>query len=1239
MKNQFKASVAALLMAVGMPSTWAASFSPGNVVVYRYNGGVTAGSAGSVSLLELKPDGSLVQTLPLASSGPEALTSSDTRSEGLLNRSADGKCLAVPGYGAAAGTAAVATAAGVARRVVLLGPAGTQVGGVTFASSGAGAFQGDSIRGAVSSDCSQVWASGAGSSTTRGLWYAPSGGATTTNVQLSNVNAQGIQIAAGQLYTAFAGGGTLSKIGNGLPTAAPVTATPLPGMPSNNIRGVALLKLGSGASAVDTAYVANNGASTPAIEKYSYDGTAWVAKGRLPLVGAHGLLALDTGAGQVALFAAGSDGYVYRVFDRSGPTGVLTGSLTSIAAVNSAQSPPERLFGIALTPEASLPASAPNAPTNPTTAPTANGFIAQWQAPAAGAPVAWYVLELSSDSFATVAAEYVVSAGSSTLSQPVTGLASGTYSFRVRAVNSRGGSANLTYGGTISLQPPAIAGLPNQMALSGVIGDATDSAATRGLTFQVSDAQDAAASLTVDAASSNTAVVPLSGLQMSRSGDAVTLRILPGDVGYADITVNVTNSRGLSAARTLRYAASRALSATADTRWYSGRSDGSTGTLLNGGALMLVGDDEAPAADASGQPLPGGNALWAYARDASGAPSALPAIDPALGLGNSGSCSLPGLTGIVNCKTDGEVDLEASMRVGNRLYVTGSHSNNKSGNSRADRWRLFAADVTEGATPALEVKGYYRWLREDIRAWDTANGNRFGLVASSNGGSIPESESLDGFSIEGLSSSPDNGAAWFGFRAPLVPAPGQPAPAHADAMGRHYALIVQVANYDALATANGGGSAGSAQFGAPIWLDLGGRGIREIARNANGEYLIIAGPPGGSTGVAPKDFRLYSWDGSVDSNGLATNLRLRNTSLAALNPRVTGCSPEGFAELPTNMAAGGPAGLISDCGDAVFYGDDTVAKDLAFNEWKKFRSDGVVLDALATAALTVKVSEASGMSGTVTASQTGQFHWVVLRASAAAPSLEQVIAGQDGAGVPSAFAGQLSVTAGVPAVIEAAGLSASESYRLYGVVVAGDTPGVLASAPLQRLALGEQGGSQAVLSGDHGWVFAPVGTGPMESGGWIAARGAPKSPPSLPPGYSFPYGLLDFVAVNGEAGSMLTASFALPSPVPQGAVLLKYGATADEPQAHWYMLPEGAEGQPGSYSLSQDRKTLTLRIADGGLGDSALEAGGVIVDPSGIAVPLAASGSTVAVPTLSEWGVMLLAAGLVLVTWRRKRHF
>ena len=253
---------------------------------------------------------------------------------------------------------------------------------------------------------------------------------------------------------------------------------------------------------------------------------------------------------------------------------------------------------------------------------------------------------------------------------------------------------------------------------------------------------------------------------LNQSGQ-VTVKVTPAGVGYANLTLTVTDSGGLSSSRTLHYAASAHTAATAGTRWLTGRSDASTALVLADGQTMLVGDDEAPAQDASGNPVAGGNGVMAYDRLASGAPVAALPPDAALGLGRSANCSLPGLTGLVSCKTDGEVDIEASAQVGSRIYVTGSHSNSKSGNSRADRWRFYAADVSgTGAATTASPLGYYQWLREDLRAWDANNthglgANYLGLVASSAGGLPPESSQRDGFSFEGLTTSPGDTAAWF----------------------------------------------------------------------------------------------------------------------------------------------------------------------------------------------------------------------------------------------------------------------------------------------------------------------------------------------------------------------------------------------------------------------------------------------------------------------------------------------
>ena len=81
-----------------------------------------------------------------------------------------------------------------------------------------------------------------------------------------------------------------------------------------------------------------------------------------------------------------------------------------------------------------------------------------------------------------------------------------------------------------------------------------------------------------------------------------------------------------------------------------------------------------------------------------------------------------------------------------------------------------------------------------------------------------------------------------------------------------------------------------ALFGDPIEVDLGGRGIRSLECNASG-CLIVAGPFDSATGVAPKDFRLYTWSGKP--NDSAVQLRSADLSLAAQL-----FHPEGIVGLP-----------------------------------------------------------------------------------------------------------------------------------------------------------------------------------------------------------------------------------------------------------------------------------------------------------------------------------------------------
>jgi hypothetical protein len=166
-----------------------------------------------------------------------------------------------------------------------------------------------------------------------------------------------------------------------------------------------------------------------------------------------------------------------------------------------------------------------------------------------------------------------------------------------------------------------------------------------------------------------------------------------------------------------------------------------------------------------------------------------------------------------------EVDIEASTRAGNRIYWLGSHSNASGGNLRPNLYRLFATDISgTGAATTLAYTGQYNNLRSDLIAWGDTNG--FNFTDSAAAGKVPEAATLDGFNIEGLTFAPDNTTAYVAFRAPQVPT-----------TDRTKASIAPIANFASLVT----GTATSATIGDPIQLDLGGRGIRSIDRNASNE--------------------------------------------------------------------------------------------------------------------------------------------------------------------------------------------------------------------------------------------------------------------------------------------------------------------------------------------------------------------------------------------------------------------
>ncbi|WP_392531283.1 lamin tail domain-containing protein [Nostoc sp. C117] len=444
-------------------------------------------------------------------------------------------------------------------------------------------------------------------------------------------------------------------------------------------------------------------------------------------------------------------------------------------------------------------------------------------------------------------------------------------------------------------------------AISGVIGNANDPAKTLGVNFTIADSDTPVDNLTVTVTSNNAAVVPNGNLTLTGSGNSRNLKINPVGVGTANITVSVSDGSS-TANYAIAYAAS-ANDGTATTQFLTGTSDASTAISV-GGTFFLEADDE-------------NQLLRLYDSSKSGLPITGFDFTSSLGL-----------------TENREVDLEASTKIGDRIFWLGSQSNSDDGKSRPNRDRLFATDISgTGASSTLSYVGRYDFLKEDIINWDVTNAhgkgaNYYGLAASAAIG--VGSKQANGYNIEGLEIAPDNTTGYIAFRAPQVP-PSE----------RSNALIVPVTNFASLISASNGGTQGSAQFGAPIELDLGGRGIREIRKNANNQYVIIAGPAG-DAGVAPNDFRLYTWDGNPNS---APQLRA-----ATFLP---GFNPEGIITIPDNLTDTSQIQFVSDDGNSVLYNDGTAAKDLSQNNFKKFRTDSITLGAVV---LTPHIHDIQGAS-------------------------------------------------------------------------------------------------------------------------------------------------------------------------------------------------------------------------------------------------------------------------------------
>jgi hypothetical protein len=204
----------------------------------------------------------------------------------------------------------------------------------------------------------------------------------------------------------------------------------------------------------------------------------------------------------------------------------------------------------------------------------------------------------------------------------------------------------------------------------------------------------------------------------------------------------------------------------------------------------------------------------------------------------------------IGLATGDEADFEDAARIGDRIFVIGSHGRNKNGKLERARYLFFAMDLS-GASPniALNVPGYTGQLLDQMLVasnWATPDSAVIATLTAASDLARATNPALPplagGTNIEGLAWAPTAARPTrllIGFRNP--PQDGK-------------AIVVSLLNPDSVVTG------ATAQFGEAMLLDLGGLGIRGMTWSAaHAAVLLIAGPQTDAAGP----FRIYKWSGAA----------------------------------------------------------------------------------------------------------------------------------------------------------------------------------------------------------------------------------------------------------------------------------------------------------------------------------------------------------------------------------------
>jgi hypothetical protein len=334
------AVVAAVYVLLNGPAAAQTPVTPGNLVVLRVGDGQSsiATLASAVNLLEinLNPSapggvGAVVQTIPVSSSGPSALTLRGTATtEGMLNTSVNGQLITFGGYRANVGAANPSAAASSAVNRVI-GVLDLSTGTVNTSQALTDSFSADSIRSVATADGTSFYVGGAGGTQTGGVRYVADTSATTSvplnNGATTNANVRQVRVQNGNLFTAAAAGNPgvgLFQVGSGLPTSGTQTYSSA-GLPTTSVQyhsfyftrlgtGPTWNPTGSADTGFDTVYLTDTTGNT--LAKFSFTGTSWSPNGSVARPGITNIVGQTDGS---AVTLYGTDGgNLFTVTDAGG---------------------------------------------------------------------------------------------------------------------------------------------------------------------------------------------------------------------------------------------------------------------------------------------------------------------------------------------------------------------------------------------------------------------------------------------------------------------------------------------------------------------------------------------------------------------------------------------------------------------------------------------------------------------------------------------------------------------------------------------------------------------------------------------------------------------------------------------------------------------------------------------------------------------------------------------------------